>query len=81
MRQPLRQVGLLQDRDVLAGVLDLVRGPLLDDVLDLVEDRLERRMLDDVQLLRLHEGGAFLVQDRRVHLAQAAAEGLLGQGP
>jgi hypothetical protein len=63
-------VGLLQNRYVLARVLDLVGRALLDDVLDLVEDRLERRMLDDVQLLRLHESSAFLVEDRRVHLAQ-----------
>jgi hypothetical protein len=43
-------VGVLDDGDVLAGVLDLVGGLGLDDVSDLIEDRPERGVLDDEEV-------------------------------
>ena len=72
-------VGLELDGHVLAGVIDLVPVLHLDEVLDLLDDLLERRVLHHVQLLRLEVHRAFVADDRRVHLAQAATERLLGK--
>ena len=59
----LGQIRLLQDGHVLAAVLDLVRGLEIHDVVDLVDDAAEGRVLDDVQLFLLHGGAAVLVED------------------
>src|SRR5690242_17676233 len=65
-----RRLSLLDRRhgNIVEPVVDLVGSLALDEIVDLIKDLLERRMLDDIELLGRHRRRTVVLNLRRVHL-------------